>query len=609
MNPCWTNGLSTLYRADARAIPLPDQSVHCVVTSPPYYGLRNYGLTDWEGGDPGCNHSLRPHPELPAGSLTGERPANTNHAEESWPGGVCGRCGARQKQIGVGNEATIQEYIGEIVKVFREVWRVLRDDGTVWVNLGDSYATGKGTAYNPGGGDLGKYRQAHGAHPLDRGNASTLAASGLKPKDLTMVPARVVLALQADGWVVRQRVIWHKTNPMPESVEDRPASATEDIYLLAKSNDALYWSHRDLPGTRREPAPDYRWVDRVNEVEYDQEPPGYSDEMVDCPDCGGVGELEVRAAQISMFNDGPAETVTCPKCNYQNAENPGLIRRWRRVNLWTGHDYFYDAQAVREPIKTGTLNRLSQKTFESRTGGPKDAKTGNRSHRKALENLRRTQHGDAESGWSQVGDGRLEGARQSGSTPWVGLSKAEQQAKGANLRNVWTIATQPYKGSHFATFPEQIPRTCILAGTSQHGVCGECGAPWTRVVEKSFIPSADISLERGIKGAPGQKPMAENNHWDGTPRGSNSVATVGWRPTCECNATVIPATVLDCFAGSGTSLAVAQQLGRRSVGLDLNKEYLDLASKRIGKGPLPVVVAQSEASKKPPLTRSRRGHG
>ena len=320
MDHYWTNGRSTLYQADARAIPLPDESVHCVVTSPPYYGLRNYGLGEWEGGDPECEHRKR---LTPTPSVVTQH--NGNHrAHESWPGGVCGRCGAKQQNPGIGNETTIQEYVAEIVQVFREVWRVLRTDGTAWVNLGDSYATGKGTAYNPGGGEhsLGQYRKANGAHPLDRGNASTLAASGLKPKDLMMAPARVALALQADGWVVRSRPIWHKTNPMPESVDDRPVSAYEDIYLLAKSNDALYWTHRELPGTRRQPEPDYRWLDRANGLEYDLEPPGYSDEMVNCPDCGGVGELEVRAAQISMFESLPAESLPCSRCNHREAETP-----------------------------------------------------------------------------------------------------------------------------------------------------------------------------------------------------------------------------------------------------------------------------------------------
>ena len=147
----------------------------------------------------------------------------------------------------------------------------MRPDGTLWLNLGDSYASGKGTCYNPGGGDnsLGKERKEAGAHPLNRGNKSTLAKSGLKPKDLVGIPWRVAFALQADGWYLRSDIIeevelycpcgcghvleeriiryaqdrdliWHKPNPMPESVTDRPTRAHEYIFLMSKSPSYYY---------------------------------------------------------------------------------------------------------------------------------------------------------------------------------------------------------------------------------------------------------------------------------------------------------------------------------------------------------------------------------
>jgi DNA modification methylase len=168
---------------------LPAESVQCCVTSPPYYGLRDYGVDG---------------------------------------------------QFGL--EKTPEEYVEKLVAVFREVRRVLRDDGTVWLNLGDSYASGKGTCYNPGGGfsSLGKERKEAGAHPLDRGNKSTLKASGLKPKDLIGIPWRVAFALQADGWWLRSEIIWAKANPMPESVIDRPTKSHEQIFLLSKSTRYFY---------------------------------------------------------------------------------------------------------------------------------------------------------------------------------------------------------------------------------------------------------------------------------------------------------------------------------------------------------------------------------
>ena len=142
----------------------------------------------------------------------------------------------------LGLEPTPDLYVQHLVEAFREVWRVLRADGCVFLNLGDSYASGKGTCYNPGGGasSLGKERKAAGAHPLNRGNKSTLAQSGLKPKDLCMIPARVALALQADGWWLRSAMPWVKKNPMPESVTDRPTTAHEYVFLLSKRQRYFY---------------------------------------------------------------------------------------------------------------------------------------------------------------------------------------------------------------------------------------------------------------------------------------------------------------------------------------------------------------------------------
>ena len=131
MKEYWTNGMATLYQADARALPLPDESVHCVVTSPPYHGLRDYGLGQWEGGDPDCQHE---RPE----SVADQQYQSTHATPGGWrqnkgelpPMGHC-HCGAKQQPAGIGLEPTLSEWLDNIVAVGREVWRVLREDGTV----------------------------------------------------------------------------------------------------------------------------------------------------------------------------------------------------------------------------------------------------------------------------------------------------------------------------------------------------------------------------------------------------------------------------------------------------------------------------------------------
>lgn len=185
-----------LIRGDARFLPLADRCVNCVVTSPPYFGLRDYGA-----------------------------------------------------EIQLGLEATPDDYVTALVAVFREVRRVLGDDGTVWLNLGDSYsrAPEKG-----GSGPNGKNEDRWGygiAQSTKAGNSDgsvgradrPLGTRTIgKPKDLVGIPWRVAFALQADGWYLRSDIIWSKPNPMPESVTDRPTKAHEYLFLLSKSERYYY---------------------------------------------------------------------------------------------------------------------------------------------------------------------------------------------------------------------------------------------------------------------------------------------------------------------------------------------------------------------------------
>jgi len=179
----------TLHIGDAhdKLAEMPSQYVHCCVTSPPYWGLRDYGVDG---------------------------------------------------QMGL--EATVEDYVENMVKVFREVKRVLRDDGTLWLNLGDVYAGywGKKYAHKP----FGANRDPDETTPPNKRSPDFKKAS-FKPKDLIGIPWRVAFALQADGWYLRQDIIWHKPNPMPESVKDRCTKAHEYIFLMSKS--ARYYYDAD----------------------------------------------------------------------------------------------------------------------------------------------------------------------------------------------------------------------------------------------------------------------------------------------------------------------------------------------------------------------------
>ena len=137
----------------------------------------------------------------------------------------------------IGLEPTFEEHQANLVEVFREVRRVLRKDGTCWLNYGDAYASGNGMT---GRNDTDRETPGGRGGSFRGGERETKPKSGLKPKDLMMMPARVALALQADGWWIRSEIIWHKPNPMPESCKDRPTSAHEKLYLLSKSAKYFY---------------------------------------------------------------------------------------------------------------------------------------------------------------------------------------------------------------------------------------------------------------------------------------------------------------------------------------------------------------------------------
>lgn len=362
----------------------------------------------------------------------------------------------------IGKEATPAEFVATMVEVFREVRRVLRNDATLWLNLGDSYASNWPCSRRNvvGNGSLASGKRADRAPRM---------SDGLKEKDMIGIPWRVAFALQADGWYLRSDICWSKANPMPESVTDRPTSSHEHIFLLTK-----------------------------------------------------------------------------------NAR------------------YFYDAEAIRMPLKESSQVRLAQ-DIKGQAGSTR-----------------------ANGGTKSNGNMKAVGGKQRGhvrrhdgfSDRWDAMPKEEQQASGANARDVWTMATMPYKGSHYATFPPELPRRCIAAGTSARGCCEACGAPWTRILEQGEA--------RKVRWAPGPDKHTIAVGGKGATSAMHTgiihdKITTGWQPSCKCDAAVIPCTVLDPFVGSGTTLAVAMEMGRASIGIDLDPMNETLMRRRIEAVTLPMV--------------------
>lgn len=225
--------------------------VQTCVTSPPYWGLRDYGVAPsvW-GGLADCDHAWGGEIVVRKGGNCGTTSALTNRGayqernavKDFAAGQFCSRCGAWLGCLGL--EPDYRMFIAHLVEVFDCVRDVLADDGTLWLNLGDSYATGAGAGKRPGGGRQGeRWRGGHEGKHGRVGPAlqpNRMPHEGLKAKDLCMIPARVAIALQERGWYVRADIIWHKPNPMPESVTDRPTKAHEYLFLLAKSERYYY---------------------------------------------------------------------------------------------------------------------------------------------------------------------------------------------------------------------------------------------------------------------------------------------------------------------------------------------------------------------------------
>jgi DNA modification methylase len=270
INPYHTGERFTLYAGDAIEVlsELPSHCVHCVVTSPPYWGLRDYGTGTWIGGNPACPHSTGrgsniPHTKYPTVSY----PASPAHR-----GGnpqTCRRCGAVREDRQYGLETTPEDYVNSLRAVFAHLYRVLADTGTVWLNLGDCYSTPPPRystdplQANTPSDHTTTVRQRESVPTPSADRSHTLPR-----KNLLGMPWRVALALQQDRWILRNAIVWHKPNAMPESVRDRLSTRYEMLFLLVKQ--PHYWfdldsireslTHPEAPGAanntpKPEPAP------------------------------------------------------------------------------------------------------------------------------------------------------------------------------------------------------------------------------------------------------------------------------------------------------------------------------------------------------------------
>lgn len=441
---------------------LSDNSVHCCVTSPPYWALRVYATGEWRGGQADCQHVRGSNPQARESiyASNSEIPAYGANRQRVSP--VCLLCGAEYIDRQIGSEsvpdcfgwATGHRcgscYVCRLTAVFEEVRRVLHPSGTLWLNLGDTYIGGKGMSGAPSAEEQAERAEAGetltgaesalgGPGIMRPSDNRELAAAGWKSKDLVGIPWLMAQSLRAAGWYLRAEIIWHKTNCKPESMRDRTTRQHETIFLLAKRP-----------------------------------------------------------------------------------------------------DYFYDWWAIREPSVSPekSAKRMASPIFT----GKKEQMTGyvNATH----------------------------------NTPGIKAFDGKR-----NARSVWLMTPAQFKGAHYAVFPLELPTRAIRAGTSEKGVCADCGEPWVRRIEYTDAPADFVADERDeeifgpgahrTKHAPPRLPQ-----------------DAGFEPGCTCGAAVVPPTVLDPFAGSGTTLEAALRLGCNAIGTELSPQYAELIEQRLAAVPV-----------------------
>jgi DNA modification methylase len=488
-------------------------------------GLRAYsGLPDsvWDG-DPNCAHSFgdeqmaerRPYSAEFANGIapSSEGAAKFQGATVS-QGAFC-RCGAWRGQLGL--ESTISAYVRHVVEVFGEIKRVLRDDGVAFCNIGDSFFS------NPAKGGSGTFNGRNGrGEGYDRRFREVSADDGLKPKDLCLIPFRLALALQADGWWIRSDVIWNKPATMPESVEDRPTRAHEYVLLLTKSAKYYY----DADAIREAGSANSHGSPNIN--------PGWKQQTINAPH-GSLGRWMAQDAlngrnkrDVWTIAAEPNRWALCRSCRY-------VSERWPECRLCGGAGSLAVRQAAADEAgwnPSGPNSRF-HKSFDPAHPAKADGKE------------RRDEAEAAE-------------------CPRCGGKRLCPRCGGRDVTG------------HFAAYPSRLVELCILAGTSERGECSRCGKNWVRVTERgerAIIPRypSEVKLR--------ETKMHGPCSWD-------TAISTGWRPQCACDAPTRPNIVLDPFLGSGTTLETAQRLGRKCVGLELSDDYIAIARKRTEQGSL-----------------------
>ena len=514
---------------------LPEESVNCVICSPPYWGLRDYGIEPviWDGDKEFYSESLKRYiprnckhdfdeydskllhenrQNLNGGTLGNPEYRKNLHGPGKAKAGFCRKCGAWKGNFGL--EPTIDLYIKHLCDIFDEAKRILREDGTCFVNLGDSYGgSGNASGHTTNTKNLGYKTSEMGAT-----KGHTL---GLLQKSLCLIPQRFAIEMLNRGWVLRNIMIWHKPNCMPESAKDRFTMDYEYIFFFSKSNKTLFWTNeKTLECVSKKP----KGTKGIEEEDW---------EWRECPKCHGEGIIEEEV---------------CPRC-----EGLKIIK----YSFWSGHDYWFEQQF--EEYAPDTLPRRDRGVNINKWTLGADGQTPHNLSQPRLNKKRGYKTKQPERG--------IQRQQHHGKD----INYGEQ---GRNRRCVWKIPTKSFKAAHFATFPETLIEPIIKAGCPEF-ICKKCGKARVKI----YKPTEEYKKYLG-------KGNLEEHHAGQETKTkfkvkANAEYEIKGYTDCGCNAGFEPGMVLDPFMGAGTTALVALKQRKRFIGIEIKQEYIDMSYKRI----------------------------
>lgn len=570
-------------QGDTRAIlrTLPEKSVDCVTTSPPFFGLRRYDMCPcsqgyvreegtgnsppkkadgairahapdpgckwcggtgkvpgkevaW-GGNPGCAHVWEATP--PRRSRTADDSSNSpiqqnNRGSNYNAGGgkLCAECGCWFGSLGL--EPTVGMYIDHLLEVMRELHRVLKDTGIAWIEMGDSYATSK----------------------------------SIPAKNLMLVPFRFALAVQDAGWIVRADIPWVRNNPMPESCKDRPTRSHSFIFMLTKKPRYFY-----DPDGYREPLSEATNM-RISQKTFWSQTGGAKDYRLGInPNRSVRRTMENLAIRVGVTpkSTEPGSGIKTNSSFGSATAMPlpeGIGRNMR-------DSWIINTQALSEPHYASFPEEIPRRTILLSTSAKGNcAGCGAPWRRPTTPIYARVREPSAEGeGWrarNMEGSGANRNAAFTREGVAVRVAVPIGDTMGSPLQGGWAP-------------------TCSCLPNP----CPKCGKPWENKSVGVVVSAMNVRVRDAKRGALAQKSGLGGEVADATDeeigayddKEANKVVdkVVSW-PACSCGAAPLPAVVLDPFAGSGTVLKVARELGRRSIGIELNPFYCDIARRRAG---------------------------